>query len=129
MTKQVMRAPTPSSPPLVTPGGIAVSDSEKPEALANSFLAQFQPVTVPSVPAVIEMVDVALRFYFMTLASEPELTNPDEVQETIRGLKFGKAFGPNGIPIRALKHISKRAICILVQIFNAVLCTRHFPSA
>jgi len=47
--------------PLVTPGGIAISDSEKAEALADNLEAQFQPVTDPSVPAVIEMVDVALR--------------------------------------------------------------------
>ena len=60
MTKRVMRFPTPS-PPLVTPGGLALSDSEKAEAPAFSLEAQFQPVTVPSVRAVIEMVDVALE--------------------------------------------------------------------
>ena len=47
--------------PLVTPGGLALSDSEKAEALADSLEAQFQPVTVPSVSAVIETVDVALE--------------------------------------------------------------------
>jgi hypothetical protein len=47
--------------PLVTPGGIALSDSEKAEALADSMEAQFQPVAVHSVPAVIEMVNVALE--------------------------------------------------------------------
>ena len=50
--------------PLVTPGGIALSDSEKAEALADNLEAKFQPVTDPSVPAVIETVDVALRSYF-----------------------------------------------------------------
>jgi hypothetical protein len=30
------------------------------------------------------MVDVALRSYFLTPASEPKLTIPDEVQEAIR---------------------------------------------
>jgi hypothetical protein len=79
MTKRVMRVSTPSSP-LVTPGGIALSDSEKAEALADNLETQFQPVTDPSVPAVIEMVDVALRSYFLTPASEPKLTTPDEVQ-------------------------------------------------
>ena len=56
----------------------------------------------PSVPAVIEMVDVALRSYFMTPASEPKLPNPEEVQEAIRGLKVRKDPDPNGIPNRAL---------------------------
>jgi len=52
----------------------------------------------PSVLAVIEMVDVALRSYFRTPASEPKLTNPDKVHEAIGGLKVDKAPGPNGIP-------------------------------
>jgi len=73
-----MRVPTPS-PPLVTPEGLALSDSEKAEAFADSLEAQFQPVTFPSVPAVIEIVDVALESYLQTPASEPKLTNPDDV--------------------------------------------------
>jgi hypothetical protein len=60
-------------------GGIALSDSEIAEALADSLEAQFQPVTVPSVPTIIEMCGVTLRPYFMTTASEPKLTDPDEV--------------------------------------------------
>jgi hypothetical protein len=55
-------------------------------------------MTDPSVPAVIEMVDVALRSYFLTPASKPKLTNSEEVQEAIRGLTFSKAPGPNGMP-------------------------------
>jgi hypothetical protein len=53
-------------------------------------------MTIRSVPAVIEMVDMALS-YFLTHASESKLTNPDEIQEVIRGIKVGKASGPNGI--------------------------------
>jgi len=78
MTKRVMSFPT-QSHPLVTPGGIALSDSEKAKALADNLEAQFQPVTDPSVPAVIEKFDVALRSYLMTPASEHNLTNPVEV--------------------------------------------------
>ena len=46
MTKRVMRVPTPS-PPLVTPGGIALSDSGKAEALADSLETQFHAVNDP----------------------------------------------------------------------------------
>jgi hypothetical protein len=53
------------------------------------------------------MVDLALRSYFLTPASE---TNPDEVQEAIRGLKVGKAPGLNGITSRALKHLLESGI-------------------
>jgi hypothetical protein len=72
------------------------------------------------------MVEVALRSYFMTPASEPKLTNPDEDKDVIGCLK---APGPNGIPNRTLKHLPKRAVCLLVQIFKAVLHTHHFHSA
>jgi len=60
MTRRVMRIPTPS-PPLVTPEGLALSDSEKAEALADSLEAQFQPLNDPSVPAIIVVVNEARR--------------------------------------------------------------------
>ena len=85
-------------------------------------------MTDPSFPPVIEKVDVALRSYIISPASEPKLTNPEEVQEAIRGLKVGKAPGPNGVPNRALKHLPQRAVSLLVLIFNAILLTHHFPT-
>jgi hypothetical protein len=111
IAKRVMRVPA-QSPSLVTPGGIAFSDSERAEALADSLETQFQPVTNPSVPAVIEMVDLTLSSHFMTPASEPKLTNPEEVREAIRALNVSKAPGPNGIPNRALKPLSQRAVSL-----------------
>ena len=61
----------------------------KAESIADSLESQFQPVPVPSVPAVIEMVDVAVESYLQTPASEANLTNPYEVRDAIRGLKEG----------------------------------------
>jgi hypothetical protein len=84
-------------------------------------------VTNSSIPAVIEMVDVALRSYFLTPASEPKLTKPDEVHGAIRRLKVSKAPSPNGIPSRAYKHLPQRAVSLLDQIFKAVVHTHHFP--
>jgi hypothetical protein len=94
ITKRVMRVSTPSLP-LQVPGGLAVSDSEKAEALADSLEAQFQPVDDPSDPAFTEIVDVAMRAYGYAPASEPTLTTPSEVIQDMRGLEFGKAPGPN----------------------------------
>ena len=73
------------------------------------------------------MVVVALRSYFLSPASEPQLTTPDEVHEAIRGLKVSKVPGPNGIPNRALKHLPKQVVSLLACIFNVALCTNHFP--
>ena len=75
--------PTPS-PPLVTQGELALSDSEKVEALADNLEAQFQPVNDPSDQAFIETVSEALEAYSYAPASEPKLTNLAEVQDAIR---------------------------------------------
>ena len=106
-----------------------MSDSEKGETLADNLETHFQPITDPSALALTEMVVVALSSYFMTPASEPKLTNPEEVQESIRGLKVSKAPGLNGVPSRALKHLQQRAVSVLALIFNAILLTHHFLTA
>jgi len=108
--------------PLRSPRGESLSQTQKTEAFADSLETQFQPVTDPSFPAVIEMVDVAL-----TPASEPKLTNPDEVHEAIRIVKFTNTPSPKGIPNRALRHLSLRVVSLLAQIFNAVFRTHYFP--
>jgi hypothetical protein len=128
MTRRVMRIPTPS-PPLVTPGGLALSDSDKTVALAVSLESQFQPVNNPFVPAVIEVVNETMRTYSYAPASEPQLTNPAEVQTAFRGLKVSKAPGPDGIPNTALKHLPLSAVSLLVVLFNAILSTQYFPVA
>jgi hypothetical protein len=128
MTKRVMRIPTPLSH-LITTGGLALSDSDKAESLADSLEAQFQQVTDPSVPAAIEVVKEAMRTHSFTPASEPTLTNPIEVQDAIRGLKVGKAPGPDDIPNTALKHLPQSVISLLVVLFNAILLTQYFPTA
>jgi hypothetical protein len=128
MTKRVMRVPTPS-PPWSPQGGIALSVYEKTEAIADNLEAKFQPMTDPSVPSVIETVDVGLRSYFMAPAGEPKLTDPEDVQEAIRGFRVSKSPGPNGHSNRALNHLPQRAVFLLVLIFNAILHTHHFPTA
>jgi len=89
------------------------------------------------------MVDVALRSFFTTPASEPKLTEPEEVQEAIRGLNVSKATVPerypeqglaasptaSGIPNRAWQHLPQRAVSFLVLIFNEILLTQYFPTA
>jgi hypothetical protein len=65
-----------------------------------------------------ETVDVGLRSYFRVPASEPKLTNPEEVQDAIRGLRVSKAPGPNGIPNRALKLLPQPAVSLLVEIIT-----------
>jgi hypothetical protein len=114
---------------LLVPGGLALSDCEKAKELADSLEAQFQPVDDLSSPAVTEAVDEVMRTYKYAPASEPKLTRPSKVQEVIKGLKVGKAPGPNGVPNRALRHLPKRAITSIAKLLNAVLCRQYFPPA
>ena len=86
-------------------------------------------MTDPWVPAVIEMGYEALMSYFMIPASEPNLTNPEDIQNAIRGLKVSKASGLKGILNMALMHLPQRAVSLLVLVFNAILITHHSVEA
>jgi hypothetical protein len=112
--------------PLLGPGGVALSDSEKAEALADCHEAQFLPVDNPSDPAFTELVDVEMRAYEYAPTSEPTFTTPSEVIMAIKGLKFGKAPGPNGVPNSVLRHLPKRAITFLTKVINTVLRRQYF---
>ena len=71
-----------------------------------------------------ENFDVDLM-YFLTRENEINLTNPDEFQEAITGLKISKVHGPIRIPMRALKHAPQQEVPLLVQIFH---CDSSHPS-
>jgi hypothetical protein len=58
---------------------LALSDSEKAEALGDSLESQIQPVGESSEPAVTETVDGAMRAHKYASASESTLNNPSEV--------------------------------------------------
>jgi hypothetical protein len=92
------------------PGGLALSDSEKAEALADRLEDQFLPVNDPLDPAVIDIVGETMRAYDYAPAREPKLTSPSDVLQAIKGLKVGKHPGPNAIPYRVLRHLPKHAI-------------------
>ena len=110
------------NPPLQVPGGLANSDSEKAEALADNLESQFQPVPVPPMQMDhVERVKVAMESFALAPASETLLRNPTEVFKAIAELKVGKASGPNGVPNRALRNLPRKAVTFLRKVFNGVL--------
>jgi hypothetical protein len=81
----------------------------------------------PPDPAFTEMVYVAMRVYEYAPASELTSTAPSEVLKAIKGLKVGKAPGPNGILNRVLRHLPKRVITFLTKVLNTILRRQYFP--
>jgi hypothetical protein len=69
-----------------------------------------------------------MQAYSFAPARQPNLSNPTEVQDAIRGLKFGKAPGTNGIPNRPLKHLTLSIVSVLV-LFNAIFQIQLFLSS
>jgi hypothetical protein len=74
---------------LVTPG-LALTDSERSEAITDIQEILFQSVTDHSFPARIEAFEVALRSYFLTPARELNSSHPYEVHEAFPGLKSAR---------------------------------------
>jgi hypothetical protein len=85
----------------------------------------FQPVNDLSVLAAIEVVNEAKRAHSFVPASEAKPTNPTDVQDIIRGIKFGKAPGPHGIPNRTLKHLPLSVVSLIVMLFKAIFQTQY----
>jgi hypothetical protein len=112
--------------PLKLPGGLALSDSERAGALADSLEVLFQSVVDPSDPAFTEMVDVEMSAYEYAPASEPTLTTPSEVIKAIKGLKVCKAPGPSDIRNWVLKYLPILSITFLTNVFNAVIRRQCF---
>jgi len=112
-------------PNLVTLGGIARSYFEKAEALADSQETQLQPATDPSVPAVIEMFNVALRSYLPNPVRERKLSISSGSHRVSQGRQDS---GPKRYPKQCLKHLPQRSVSIQAKIFKVVLFTHHFPT-
>ena len=68
-----------------------------------------------------------MRAFSFMPANESKLTKPQKFQNSIRGLKVGKAPGPDGTPNRALKHLPLSVISFLVVLFNAIFRTHYYP--
>ena len=107
--------------------GIALSDLSNAVELVVSLEAQFQPVTDASVSAVILMVDLALRSYFLTLATVPKLTTLTMLTKS-SCVSWWAGFGTRTVSRTRLWSISPRQrFPFPAQIFNTVLRPHQFP--
>lgn len=129
LTKRLMRIPT-KSPPLHGMYGLAYSNQEKANALADTLESTFTPHDDPSDIDKIRQAENQIR-RFKHLESDLEeviQTTPAEIRQALDKLKTRKAPGLDQIPNAALKELSKKSVTFMAHIFNAILRWGHFPS-
>jgi hypothetical protein len=59
----------------------------------------------------------------------PERTRPCDLQKIINSLKLRKSCGIDGIPNECLRHLPRRPLVYLTQLFNHCLKLSHFPKS
>jgi hypothetical protein len=59
----------------------------------------------------------------------PQKIRPCDLQKLINSLKLKKACGIDGIPNECLRHLSRRPLVHLTQLFNHCLRLSHFPES
>ncbi|GJQ70625.1 hypothetical protein Trydic_g23016 [Trypoxylus dichotomus] len=116
-------------PPIHGARGVAFTTEDKAEAFAETLERQCSPVY--------ENVDRIRRIHrqvrdLLTAEENDEEpirpTSPEEVKAIVKSFRPTKAPGPEGVTYRALKHAPKKFVMHMINICNAMLRLRHFPS-
>ena len=117
-------------PPLRGAGGIAYSDDDKADALAEGFATSHALTsnmhdarTEKTVQDSLDAIAAGVRNI-----QSVTLVRPSEVQRIIAKMPSRKAPGPDSISNTLLKHLPARAIVYLAKIFNACLLLGYFPA-
>ncbi|KAL4127024.1 hypothetical protein QTP88_011222 [Uroleucon formosanum] len=126
-TKSILRLKE-ITPPLQRPNNtLAVTDSEKADALANELSTVFIPHTISPPPLHLQMVTESLLSPLpMALPAKP--TSPAEIRGIIKKLANGKSPGHDLITNKIIKNLPAKAIIHLTHIYNATLRLSYFPT-
>ncbi|GFX52860.1 probable RNA-directed DNA polymerase from transposon X-element [Trichonephila clavipes] len=119
-----------SIPTLTHTTGIATSDDQKANALANSFKSNYTENKRPDncTNNIDSDVTLTLENFFANPPTTPLVpTNTDEVINYIKNLKNNKAPGLDNINNKMIKNFSFKTIFILTHLINKILKLRHFP--
>ncbi|GFW87502.1 probable RNA-directed DNA polymerase from transposon X-element [Trichonephila clavipes] len=117
-------------PTLTHASGIATSDDQKANALANSFKSNYTENKRPDnfTNNIDSDVTSTLENFFANPPPTPLApTNTDEVITYIKKLKNDKAPGHDNTNNKMIKNFTFKTIFILTQLINKILKLRHFP--
>jgi hypothetical protein len=117
-------------PPLRRATGVATSDGEKAEALADAYVHTYETTSGMRHAATDRLVSDAVATLAVERPSPQEipLVTPGEVSRILRGLKNSKAPGIDNLHPCTLKRVPLRGVIFMVKIFNACLIRGYYPA-
>lgn len=127
MTKALLKIPD-KCPPLHGKHGMAYSNEDKANAMADTLEETFTPNDNPSNIDKIEEVEraVYLLKHMQTPIMDMTLCSPKEVLSIINTLNNKKAPGLDGIPNLALKRLSRKGATYITKIFNSMFKLQYY---
>ncbi|GFW34830.1 RNA-directed DNA polymerase from mobile element jockey [Trichonephila clavipes] len=130
LQKRSERKPSPISA-LNGPTGIALSDTNKTEVIAQSLESQFQLNDIHN-PHKDEVITSVVDAYLDSNANNIDLippTLPSEIIQIIKKIKIKKCPGRDGITNKMIKKLPKLTIFKITNIVNNMLTLRYFPKS
>ncbi|GFU63032.1 probable RNA-directed DNA polymerase from transposon X-element [Trichonephila clavipes] len=113
------------------PTGIALSDTNKTEVIAQSLESQFQLNDIHN-PHKDEVITSVVDAYLDSNANNIDLippTLPSEIIQIIKKIKIKKCPGRDGITNKMIKKLPKLTIFKITNIVNNMLTLRYFPKS
>ncbi|GFU48784.1 RNA-directed DNA polymerase from mobile element jockey [Trichonephila clavipes] len=118
-------------PALHTASGIAITDEQKANLIANTMKDNFTENTRPadfrnSIDS--DVKSTLERFFSHPPPTPISPTNPDEVAAYVNKLKVRKTPGKDNITNKMIRNFPIKALIILTYLINKILLLRHFPN-
>ncbi|GFT46861.1 probable RNA-directed DNA polymerase from transposon X-element [Trichonephila clavipes] len=113
------------------PTGIALSDTNKTEVIAQSLESQFQLNDIHN-PHKDEVITSVVDAYLDSNTNNNDLippTLPSEIIQIIKKIKIKKCPGRDGITNKMIKKLPKQTIFKITNIVNNMLTLRYFPKS
>ncbi|GFU27189.1 RNA-directed DNA polymerase from mobile element jockey [Trichonephila clavipes] len=109
--------------------GIAYTDEEKAETLANSLESQFQLNNISNPTQDNNHIRLVTRFFNNenNFDDSPSIAKPSEIVQIINNFKIKKAPGREGITNKMCKHFNRSVVFQLTNIINNILTVGYFP--
>lgn len=114
-------------PSLVTPNGMAETNEEKVEALAESLQKQFEPNNMGDLAFQNQIENEVITYLLTPWQENPTPISEQEMEDAMKQLKPNKAPGPDKITNKILKALPKKLKDFLLWLFNNCLEKAYYP--